>query len=125
MMVVLTLPGFPAYALLEPGDVIVGFADQPIQEKVTATLFQQLIRRHQAGEELNVTVVRDGVAESLRFRLGNGQALGAVYDSTGVALNRSYQERWFSTRERMLALTGGNADGSTDKNGDSPTDPAE
>ncbi len=104
VMVVTTLPGFPAYALLEPNDVIVGFAGEAITEKATADKFPELIRRHQAGEEVDLTVLRDGAPMLLRFRLGNGQALGEVYNTTELILNPPYSQAWAAVQARMRGL---------------------
>jgi len=104
VMVVMTLPGFPAYALLEPGDVIVYFDGKPIPEKVTAAQFQQMIRGHQTGQVVALTVVRDGLPLEIPFRLGNGQALGEVYDTSGLVLTAAYRQAWQEDRRRMEGL---------------------
>ncbi len=106
VMVVITLPGFPAYALLEPGDVIVEFDGKPITKKVTATQFQQMIRGHQAGEVVGLTVLRDGSPIDIPFQLGNGQALGEVYDTNRLALTAQYRQAWLQERSRMEGLLG-------------------
>lgn len=104
VMVVMTLPGFPAYAMLEPGDVIVDFAGQPIPERMSPAQFQQMIRMHQAGEQIALTVMRHGKAIEVPFLLCQGQALSDVYDTAGVTLNEPYRAQWARERARMQAL---------------------
>ena len=106
VLVVMTLPGFPAYALLEPGDVIVDFAGEPIPQNMTPTQFQQMIKTFQNGQAVGLTIVRDGAAAHILFRLGPGQGLGEVYDTGGVTLNEPYRAGWSQLRAKMRALVG-------------------
>lgn len=106
VLVVMTLPGFPAYALLEPGDVIVDFAGEPIPQNMTPAQFQQMIKTFQAGQDVGLTIVRDGAAEHVLFRLGPGQGLGEVYDTGGITLNEPYLAGWAALRSKMRALAG-------------------
>jgi hypothetical protein len=100
------LPGFPAYALLEPGDIIVDFAGEPIPQNMTPTQFQQTIKTFQNGQSVGLVVVRDGAAEHILFRLGPGQGLGEVYDTGGVTLKEPYETSWATLRTEMRALVG-------------------
>jgi C-terminal processing protease CtpA/Prc len=106
VLVVMTLPGFPAYALLEPGDIIVDFAGEPIPQNMTPTQFQQTIKTFQNGQSVGLVVVRDGAAEHILFRLGPGQGLGEVYDTGGVTLKEPYETSWATLRTEMRALVG-------------------
>jgi C-terminal processing protease CtpA/Prc len=110
VLVVMTLPGFPAYALLEPGDVIVDFAGEPIPDNMTPAQFQQMIRTFQQGQQIELAVVRDNAVEHVLFRLGYSQGLGEVYDTGGITLNEPYRGSWDQLRARMRALTGEDAD---------------
>jgi len=104
VLVVQTLPGFPAYEMLEPGDVIVAFAGQPLADKLTAAQFQQLIRRYKAGEVIDLSVLREDQTIDLLFKLGHGEALREAYDASGMVVNRPYREKWLAARARLLAL---------------------
>ncbi len=104
VLVVLTLPGFPAYALLEPGDLLIDFAGQPFPDPLTPAGFQELIRGHKGGETIDLTVLRDGQTLDIRFRLEQGQALAEVYDTTGMTLKPPYLGQWLKARQRMEAL---------------------
>lgn len=123
VLVVMTLPGFPAYAALEPGDVMIDFAGQPLPDKLTAAQFPLLIQEHTAGEQIHLTVLRDGVEIDVLFILEHGQALKGVYDTGGVVLNAPYRDRWATTRARMQALIGEGGGGPTDKADAAPPDP--
>jgi len=109
VMAALTLPGFPAYATMDPGDVIIEFDGQPIPDKVTGPMFQQMIQARRAGETIDMTVVRNGVVQSIQMTLSNSQALGETYHSGGIVLNSPYREQWAQTRDRMLSLIEGEA----------------
>lgn len=104
VMVVMTLPGFPAFAVLEPGDVIVDFAGQPISERISPVQFQKLIQTHQAGEQIELTVMRNGKPVTVPFMLCQGQALGDVYDTKGITLKDPYRQSWRVERSRMDGL---------------------
>ena len=104
IMAALTLPGFPAYATMDPGDVIIEFDGQPMPDKVTGPMFQQMIQGRRAGDTIDLTIVRSGVVDRIEMTLSNSQALGEVYHSSGVVLNSPYREQWAKTREAMLSL---------------------
>lgn len=107
VMVVMTLPGFPAYASLEPGDVIINFAGESIPDKMTPAQFQNLIKSHQSNEQIGLTVLRNGVAVDVPFRLSHNQALSTVYDTSEVTLAEPYQGLWEAERQRIESLVGG------------------
>jgi PDZ domain-containing protein len=52
-----TIPGAPAEGVLAPGDTIVAVDDQPIQTAIEAI---EAIRRHRIGDEVRLTITRDG-----------------------------------------------------------------
>lgn len=104
VMVVMTLPGFPAYALLEPGDVIVEFAGAMIPDRITQAQFQQMIRTYQAGDQIPLVVMRNGKPVKMLFVLSQGQALGRVYDNSGITLKDPYRTQWNALRVSMESL---------------------
>jgi putative serine protease PepD len=66
-------PGGPAgLAGLQPGDVIIRFAGQPI---VSATALLDAIRSQQPGTRVSVTFVRDGGTHTVTLVLGSAQSL--------------------------------------------------
>lgn len=106
VMVVMTLPGFPAYASLEPGDVIIEFDGESIPERISPSRFQQMIRQHQANDSIDLTILRRGKAERIKFVLCHGDALNQVYITGGLHLSDTYRRRWAAERLRMQALIG-------------------
>ncbi len=122
VMAALTLPGFPAYALLEPGDVIIEFDGQPIPGKMLGAAFPNMIRSRQAGQDIWLTVFRNGETERIRFRLGNGLALSEVYGTKSVALNEPYRQAWQTQRARMEGLVNDREEPDADAT-DSPAAP--
>lgn len=52
-----TVAGMPAEGILQPGDLIIGVDGQPIQ---TAADLVEAIRRHTVGEQVDLSVLRDG-----------------------------------------------------------------
>lgn len=107
VFVAMTLPGFPAYALLEPGDVIVEFAGEPIAQNTTPDQFKDAIKKFQNGQQIGLNIVRDGRVEHILFRLGSSQGLGEVYDdSGGIKLKEPYGTSWSALRSKMRALVG-------------------
>jgi len=105
VMVVLTMPGFPAYALLEPGDVIVALSGQPLRDKIKVPAqFTELIREYKAHDTIDMTILRGGKPMSLMFEMEFGEALKSVYDDNGMLVKPPYLEKWLSAREKLLAL---------------------
>lgn len=113
VMVVLTLPGFPAYATLEPGDVIIEFAGEPIPDRMSATDFQNLIKSHQVNEQIELKLLRNGVPTVVPFTLSHNRALGTVYDTSEVTLSEPYGSRWRAERSRIEALADSEAEPSS------------
>ncbi len=105
VMVVMTLSGFPAHALLESGDVIIEFAGETFKERMVPTDFIDLIRRHQVNDTIELVVMRRGKAERIELTLCHGQALEQVYITGGVTMSEQYQRVWTSERLRIEALT--------------------
>lgn len=60
MLVTRPHPGFPAYAKLKAGDLILGVGDHRFTNAVDNIDFQDAITRYDAGETITFTVLRDG-----------------------------------------------------------------
>jgi hypothetical protein len=104
VLVVQTLAGFPAYAVFEPGDVIILLAGEPLPEKLSDTQFPPLIRKYQAYDTIDVTILREDKPLSLQFEMEFGEALQEAYDPNGMLVKPPYLGKWLSTREKLLAL---------------------
>jgi len=103
-LVVQTLPGFPAYAVLEPGDVVVSFAGQPLPDKLNAAQFREMILRFKAHDTISLTILREGNPIDLLFELEHGKALSEAYDAGGMVVKSPYRDKWLAARARLLAL---------------------
>jgi len=123
VMAALTLPGFPAYATMDPGDVIIEFDGKAVQDNITGALFQREIQTRRAGQTIRLKVVRNGAVQTIQMTLSNSQALGEAYNNNGATLNNPYRDQWTKTREQMLSLIVDEQDVNNDE--DSPaTEPA-
>ena len=109
ILVINTLPGFPAYGRLHPGDVIFRFADQPIPPAVgnnPGEHFKAMIRAHTAGDMVQLAVRRDGEELAVDLRLAGGNALQKMYPGqrSAITLQHEYAERWRQTQDRLLQV---------------------
>ena len=69
-------PGGPAaQAGLQPGDVIIRFAGQPI---IDATTLLDAVRSEQPGTRVSVTFVRSGATRTVDITLGSAESLPAI-----------------------------------------------
>ncbi|MEM1446000.1 MAG: hypothetical protein AAGF84_08100 [Planctomycetota bacterium] len=94
IMVVDTLPGFPAYEVLRPGDAIIRFNNQPIPAAPNnANLpapVNNLIQRRHAGDTIPLRVLRDGQEIDLTITLASYAALRTLYtNQAGMATRLS------------------------------------
>lgn len=105
VLVVDTLPGFPAYPKLRPGDAIIRFNGEPLPPPLGGNEpppINQVIQRFDAQDAVQITVVRVGSAApvTLDVELASLAALRRIYTSrAGVtALADEYadalQRRW-------------------------------
>ena len=104
------MPGFPGYAALRPGDLIVAINGQTARgirhrELVTNWLSRR-IGFHRPGDTLTLTIVRDNQAISLPIVCAQGRALEAMYTSRGLEASfreRPYTEKWLAARAELTA----------------------
>ncbi|MEM8781959.1 MAG: hypothetical protein AAGE65_03795 [Planctomycetota bacterium] len=102
-----TLPGFPAYPTLRPGDALFRFDGRPIPpapqpnqanrragQPLIAAPLNTLIQRYAPGDSVTLHVVRDGRERELRVSLGSLLALRAVYsrDTRPTVLTPPFQQ---------------------------------
>lgn len=100
--VVLTLPGFPAYEQLRPGDRIIEFAGRPVPEDPASDQFSSLIKLHQAGETVQMTVIRDGQRVPVSLVLASYEALDGMYTSDPPDVNHQFELQWRAVRGQLL-----------------------
>ena len=97
-----TFPGFPAYAVLRPGDRIVGLNDIRIGGQISADNFQEMIKLNPAGREVRLRVLRGGEELEVAVTLAPSNALSAFYAGPGGTLDAAYETQWTAARDRLL-----------------------
>jgi Lon-like protease len=84
VVVVQAQPGYPAYGVLKPGDVITAVDGKPVTSESDLT---SLIGAHPAGSTLTLTIVRDGKTQTIQ--VGTKEAAGRPV--MGVQVTEQYQ----------------------------------
>lgn len=81
-----TTPGFPGYAYLRPGDMIVGIGGEsfPTDTAAAQQFLIDSVKAHALGESVEMTVVRAGELLELTVPLARAAALPAMYDARTV-----------------------------------------
>jgi C-terminal processing protease CtpA/Prc len=99
-----TLPGFPAYAYLRSGDLILAIGDTPVNDE---TSFSETIRRYRAGDRVRFRLMRYGHTLEVSFALDSLGRLQDVYKEGPLG------ETWAASRpdfQRYLASLRGEED---------------
>lgn len=73
------LPGFPAYAHLRGGDLIVAINDAPFTDDLDVQQFTQKVQEKQAGETISLKVLRGERYVEVTFVLDSMRRLAALY----------------------------------------------
>ncbi|MEX2214702.1 MAG: PDZ domain-containing protein [Phycisphaeraceae bacterium] len=98
-----TLPGFPAYATLEAGDLILAIDGEPIPPGITSdqitTMFGDRIQRIDAGKTAQFTILRDGKTLDVNVTTASHNALRLMYNTGG--LEDRYQRAWLGFHDAM------------------------
>jgi len=101
-----TFAGFPGYAYLRPGDLILAINDQTIPNHFTAEQvsreFVSMVQSHQAGLPVQLTIYRDGQTMPISFRLANATSLQQVYSRGATILQKPFFKRWATARQALL-----------------------
>lgn len=103
-----TMPGFPGFVYLRPGDIILQINGRPcpyrsedqIQDWVAVA-----ITANPAGAPTTLTIGRGGREIELTFEASSISALSAFYITTSgrANLKGEYDRVWLAARERLLA----------------------
>lgn len=98
-----TLPGFPAHAALEVGDLVLAIENNPIPAGFTADQisrhFGDAIQMVAAGDTVKLQVQRDGKVIDVKVRLAPHAALGGMYQPE---LRSNYEKLWTRFRDDVL-----------------------
>ncbi len=96
VVVMNTLPGFPAYPRLRPGDIIVRFNGQPFpaaDNPRNPPAVSEVIRGRPAGEAVSLHVIRDGQPTKIQLELASTRALELYEGANPARLHASFQKR--------------------------------
>jgi len=102
VLVVMTFPGFPAYAHLKPGDLIVQFDGQPIPDRMTVEMFRDMVQQHQNGDRISLIAIRQGQPVKLSFELGSFEALRQMYQHNDRSLQPPFSQAWQQVRDQLI-----------------------
>lgn len=92
----LTFPGFPAYALLKPGDLILTLDGREVPDTEAGGIgaFIEIIKAHPLNRPLNIGVLREGRRLDVTMRLASRVALQSIYQPDGASLRPELEVRW-------------------------------
>ncbi len=106
-----TFPGFPAYAALQVGDVIVSVNGQTLTQDDAhdpmelAARFGELVRKHKPGTEVELAVMRDGRQVRVKLELASYESLSEVIDPSGAeSLKPKYHAMWLDYEAKLREL---------------------
>lgn len=110
VLVIATMPGFPAYAHLRPGDVIVAIdgsntAERHPHQAVTNWISWRISQRR-PGDTMRFTVMRSGELIDVALKCAEATALNQMYDTDAFkasARTRPYEQRWQEVRSKLTA----------------------
>jgi hypothetical protein len=102
-----TLPGFPAYAHMRPGDYVVKVNGQMLPANVSTQEvsgeFGQMIIRQMQGSNMTFTVWRDGALRDVTVKLASADAIRNLYEPTDRRLKVNYRRLWWQFRDGLVA----------------------
>ena len=109
VMVVRTLPGFPAHERLRSGDLILAVDGHQLVENGRPAFLRQefpvRIRSKKAGQTVRLSIFRNQRAFDVVLPLATGRALEEMYpQDIGYVLADPYRSQWMRLRARLEAL---------------------
>lgn len=109
--VVNTLPGFPAYAYLEPGDIIVRIDGNTLVAagvgQEVSSQFGNLILDKRQNDTMRFTVWRNGKLMPVSVKLASSDAIRNLYEPTDSRLMVQYRVKWWQFRDRIVSRAKG------------------
>jgi len=97
-----TIPGFPAHAHLEVGDLILSVDGQPLPEKILAEQFKNLIQHRKNGDTIVLSIDRAGHRTQVSFVMSSAEALSKMYGGNPISLLHPYVARWQVVRDELI-----------------------
>ena len=94
MLISRVYPGFPAFAYLQPGDMIFAINGKFFSDDLGHEEFSDRIRRHKAGDRVTMDVVRGGRSIRLNVQLAQRRRLDDVSKLLGNGTEPSLYMPW-------------------------------
>lgn len=101
--VVSTLPGFPGYIHLQPGDLIIEVGNRPLPANLNPDEFKAILRRWRSGDLFSMTVLRDGVRTPVQLKLASMNALAGLYEIDEPVLREPYLSQWLTMQQSLVS----------------------
>ncbi len=79
MLISRTRPGFPGFAVLRPGDLVLGVNGEPFADDLDQTDFINAIQKYQVGQTMRLDVLRDGQRLEVPIKLDSLRRLQEVH----------------------------------------------
>jgi len=102
-----TFPGFPAHAVLQRDDLILAVDGQALPAindvGISFDNFLQMIKTRPAGEDVTLTIWRDGQRLEVPFTLANLDALSRMYARRVDRGPNQLDEQWLAQWQRVQA----------------------
>ena len=112
IVVVDTLPGFPAYGQLLPGDLLLTVdgrkLPQNAQERQLTAAFVNSIQAKHPGQLIRLAVRRGQTTKNVSLEMASLKALQSIYPQNrpiGLGLSEPVQHQWEEHRKRLLVLS--------------------
>ncbi|MCC7193807.1 MAG: PDZ domain-containing protein [Phycisphaeraceae bacterium] len=103
----ITYPGFPAYAMLRPGDLILSLdgREVPGTDAGGISMFIEMVKAHPLARSAKVGVLRDGKRIEVTMRLASRVALQSIYQMDGETLRPELAARWAEQAREFTKLS--------------------
>ncbi|MCC6581573.1 MAG: PDZ domain-containing protein [Phycisphaeraceae bacterium] len=108
--VVATYPGFPAFAYLQPGDVILSVGDRPVTEGLNGKWFPSQVQACPLDQTLPLKVSRGDLILDMRVPVVSRQWLDQAYrtdaalPNQSLALGSPYRQQWRDRVDQLRKL---------------------
>jgi hypothetical protein len=101
-----TYPGFPAYAQLKPGDLILTIDGREVPDAEAGGIpaFIERIKAHPLDRPLNITGLRGGEPFAVTMKPASRTALQTIYSADGAELRAELEEGWMKERRELEKL---------------------
>jgi len=104
-----TFAGFPGYAYLQPGDLIIAADGRSFPIGVSKTQMKNhfvnvQIKKHQVGDVIRLAIVRNSRRMETGFRLASLKVLEQMYDPKDEDPKEPYRSQWIDFQLRLRAL---------------------